>query len=224
MVNRTFQTVYVVQSYCEELGTFKIFPQETSVFHWTDSSQPLEISVKLDEHEFSGNLRIDGIGEYNLRLKNTQERDSTILNVSISEEQNSFYIVFTDVSFAPPYRLENQTRTRFKVAQVNSRQDDFDRLNSFQQLSFAWSYPMQPKLLRISLCQLDTEDELGVFSLDTISKIETFTLKDKKRKREYLMEITNEKTMKVVRFVYPEMGMVDTTLKNDQQDTSEVKQ
>ena len=132
MVNRTFQTVYVVQSYCEELGTFKIFPQETSVFHWTDSSQPLEISVKLDEHEFSGNLRIDGIGEYNLRLKNTQERDSTILNVSISEEQNSFYIVFTDVSFAPPYRLENQTKTRFKVAQVNSRQDDFDRLNSFQ--------------------------------------------------------------------------------------------
>ena len=132
MVNRTFQTVYVVQSYCEELGTFKIFPQETSVFHWTDSSQPLEISVKLDEHEFSGNLRIDGIGEYNLRLKNTQERDSTILNVSISEEQNSFYIVFKDVSFAPPYRLENQTKTRFKVAQVNSRQDDFDRLNSFQ--------------------------------------------------------------------------------------------
>lgn len=74
---------------------------------------------------------------------------------------------------------------------------------------------MQPKLLRISLCQLDTEDELGVFSLDTISKIERFTLKDKKRKREYMMEITNEKTMKVVRFVYPEMGMVDTTMKND---------
>ena len=88
--------------------------------------------MKLDEHEYSGNLRIDGIGEYNLRLKNTQERDSTILNVSISEEQNSFYIVFTDVSFAPPYRLENQTKTRFKVAQVGSRQDDFDRLNPFQ--------------------------------------------------------------------------------------------
>ena len=54
-----------------------------------------------------------------------------------------------------------------------------------------------------------------MFSLDTISKIERFTLKDKKRKREYMMEITNEKTMKVVRFVYPEMGMVDTTMKND---------
>ena len=102
------------------------------MFHWTDGASPLEISVKLDEHEYSGNLRIDGIGEYNLRLKNTQERDSTILNVSISEEANSFYIVFTDVSYAPPYRLENLTKTRFKVAQVHSRQDDFDRLNPFQ--------------------------------------------------------------------------------------------
>jgi len=86
MVNRTFQTVYVVQSQCEELGTFKIFPQETSVFHWTDGTKPLELSVKLDEHEYSGSMKIDGIGEFNLRLKSTQERDSTILNCSISEE------------------------------------------------------------------------------------------------------------------------------------------
>ena len=63
-----------------------MFPQETSVFHWTNADKPLEISVKLDEHEYSGNLRIDGIGEYNVRLKSTLERDSTILNVSISEQ------------------------------------------------------------------------------------------------------------------------------------------
>ena len=156
MVNRTMHTLYVVQSQCEELGSFKIFPLETSVFHWTDASKELEVCVTLDEHEFSGNLRIDGIGEFNLRLKSTQDHDSTILNVSISEETNSFYIVFTDISYAPPYRLENLTKTRFKVAQVKSRPDDFDRLNPFQPLSFAWSYPLQPKLLRISLCQLDT--------------------------------------------------------------------
>ena len=131
MVNRTFYTVQVVQSMCEELGTFKMFPQETSVFHWTDAQKPLEICVKLDDHEFSGNLRIDGIGDFNLRLKNRYERDNTILNVSISEENNSFYIVFTDVSYAPPYRVENLTKTRFKISQVNSRMDDFDRLNPY---------------------------------------------------------------------------------------------
>ena len=118
MVNSTFQTVYVVQAQCEELGSLKIFPWETSVFHWTDASKPLEISVRLDDHEFCGNLRINGIGEFNLRLKNSFERDSTVLNVSVSEETNSFYIVFTDVSTSPPYRLENLTKTRFKVSQV----------------------------------------------------------------------------------------------------------
>ena len=93
--------------------------------------------------------------------------------------------------------------------------DDFDRLNPFQQLSFAWSYSMQPKLLRISLCQLEQEEELGVFSLDTISKIERFNLRDKKRKKDYVMEITNEKTMKVIRLIYPQMSMIDTMQKND---------
>ena len=74
---------------------------------------------------------------------------------------------------------------------------------------------MQPKLLRISLCQLEQEEELGVFSLDTISKIERFNLRDKKRKKDYVMEITNEKTMKVIRLIYPQMSMIDTMQKND---------
>jgi len=181
-----------VQSQCEELGTFKIFPQETSTFHWTDASKPLEISVKLDDHEYSGSLRIDGIGDINLRLKNTQERDSTILNVSISEETNSLYIVFTDVSYAPPYRIENQTKTRFKVQQVQSRSDDFDHLNPYQTISFAWTYPLAPKKLKISLCQLDCGDELDTFNIDSISKAEKFPMRDRKNKRDFILEITSE--------------------------------
>lgn len=71
--------------------------------------------MKVDEHEFSGNMRLDNIGELNLRLKNTHRDENMILNVSISEETNSFYIVFSDVSFAPPYRLENLTKSKFKI-------------------------------------------------------------------------------------------------------------
>jgi hypothetical protein len=85
------------------------------VFHWTDASKPLEICIKVDDHEFSGNMRLDNIGEVNLRLKSSIKNDNFILNVSISEETNSFYIVFSDVSYAPPYRLENLTKSRFKI-------------------------------------------------------------------------------------------------------------
>ena len=48
---------------------FKAYPGETSVFHWTDSLRPQEINVKFEEHEYSGNIRIDGIGEINIRLR-----------------------------------------------------------------------------------------------------------------------------------------------------------
>jgi hypothetical protein len=40
MVNKTFIPLYIVQAECEEVGIFKVVPQETSVFHWTDSSKP----------------------------------------------------------------------------------------------------------------------------------------------------------------------------------------
>ena len=52
-----------------------------------------------------------------MRLKSSSltQRENMILNMTISEETNSFYIVFSDLSFAPPYRLENLTKTRFKI-------------------------------------------------------------------------------------------------------------
>ena len=92
------------------------------MFHWTDATKQQQISVKMAGHEFSGNIDIDKIGEWNLRLKSTYGfQDNLILNVSISEETNSFYIIFTDVSHAPPYRLENLTKTRFNITQVGCR-------------------------------------------------------------------------------------------------------
>ena len=38
-INKTFLTLYVIQYDCEETGVFKIFPLETSIFHWTDSKK-----------------------------------------------------------------------------------------------------------------------------------------------------------------------------------------
>jgi hypothetical protein len=76
-------------------------------------------------------------------------------------------------------------------------------------MSFAWSYPLQKKLLKISLCHLQTEEDLGSFNIDSISKTERIVLKDRQNKRQYILEITNEKTIKVVRIVYPQTIAVD---------------
>ena len=76
-------------------------------------------------------------------------------------------------------------------------------------MSFAWSYPLQKKLLKISLCHLQTEEDLGSFNIDSISKTERVILKDRQNKRQYVLEITNEKTIKVIRILYPQTISVD---------------
>jgi len=50
-------------------------------------------------------------------------------------------------------------------------------------MSFAWSYPLQKKLLKISLSHLQTEEDLGSFNIDSISKTERIFLKDRQNKR-----------------------------------------
>ena len=176
--------------------------------------------MRVDDHEFSGNIKLDNIGEVNLRLKNSRQGENMILNVSISEETNSFYIVFSDVTFQPPFRIENLTKSRFKVQQTHGRIDDFDLLNAFQMISFAWSYPLQKRMLRLSLCHLQSEELLGEFNIDSVSKNECMLLKERSGKKNFILEIKNEKTIKVVRIIYPHMVSGDL---EKQEPTSNLK-
>jgi hypothetical protein len=112
----------------------------------------MHVCVRLEDYEYSGYFKIDCIGEINLRLKSTFDRDCLILNISIIEENNSFYIIASDVSYAPPYRIENLTKAIFKINQKESRSDDFDILRPYNISSFCWSYPLKEKLLEISIC------------------------------------------------------------------------
>jgi hypothetical protein len=56
---------------------------------------------------------------------------------------------------------------------------------------------------------MQSEEDLGVFNIDSISKNERIPLRDKLNKRSFILEITNEKTIKVVRIVYPQMLVED---------------
>lgn len=76
-------------------------------------------------------------------------------------------------------------------------------------MSFAWSYPLHKKLLKLTLCHLQSEEDLGTFNIDSISKNERILLKDRQNKRNFVLEIFNEKTIKVVRIIYPQMAVSD---------------
>jgi hypothetical protein len=66
-----------------------------------------------------------------LRLRSSIDHECLILNVQINEENNAFFIVISDMSYAPPYRIENMTKTTFKISQKDSRSDDFELLKPF---------------------------------------------------------------------------------------------
>lgn len=76
-------------------------------------------------------------------------------------------------------------------------------------MSFAWSYPLQKKLLKLSVCHLQSDEDLGTFNIDSIQKNERIVLKEKSSKRNFILEITNEKTIKVIRIIYPQMVSSD---------------
>lgn len=69
---------------------FKVFPFESSIFHWTDCLKQQEVSLKLEGYEYSGNFKIDVIGEVVIRLKSSFMRENMIISISINEENNCY--------------------------------------------------------------------------------------------------------------------------------------
>ena len=202
-------------------------PPNVQGFESEDSSEkyepvPRRVSVRFEEHEYSGNIRIDGIGEITLRLRGQYENQSIILSVSITEERNTLFIMFTDMSYAPPYRIENLTKASFKIHQVNSRTNDFDLLRPYQIIPYAWSYPLNEKLLKISICYSSTDTDLGSFKLDQINKSENIVLHDKKSERQFLLEILNEKSMKVIRVSYTDKDTLNELISTQDSDKQAV--
>jgi hypothetical protein len=62
---------------------------------------------------------------------------------------------------------------------------------------------LQKRELRISLCNLQSDEDLGKFYIDSIQERELIRIRDRERKKQFILEITSEKTMKVLRIMYP---------------------
>ena len=190
---------------------------ETSIFHWTDSSKKFEVSVRLEGFEYSGNFNINTIGEVNLRLRSALDNECMIMNISINEESNTFYIVLSDMSYAPPYRVENLTKTTFKICQKGCRSDDFAILKSYEICSFAWSYPLLEKMLSVWICTQSQDQQVGIFDVDNLNQK---TYKMSAKQKEYILEVIDEKAIKILRILYSHNAQDQKELikeKNEQQ-------
>lgn len=53
------------------------------------------------------------------------------------------------------------------------------------------------------MCNLQSDEDLGKFYIDSIQERELIKIRDRERKKQFILEITSEKTMKVLRIMYP---------------------
>lgn len=126
--------------------------------------------MKMGDYEYSGPFEIDSIGEVTLRLNSTFEPEPLIVQVSITEQKGSLFVIVSDISHSPPYRIENLTKSCFLVRQKGSRTEDFDMLRPHQLKAFAWSYPQKEKILEVVVCSNSGNQELGQFNIDSIKQ------------------------------------------------------
>ena len=59
-------------------------------------------------------------------------------------------------------------------------------------MPYAWGYPLNEKLLKISINSSSNDENLGSFKIDQINRSEKVVLEDKKSGRQFLLEILNE--------------------------------
>jgi hypothetical protein len=65
------------------------------------------------------------------------------------------------------------------------------------------------------MCRLQSDEDLGKFYIDSIQEREIIKIRDKEKKKQFILEITSEKTMKVLRIMYPHMLTAEKESHND---------
>jgi hypothetical protein len=110
--------------------------------------------------------------------------------------------MISDVSYAPPYKIENMNSKTFKISQKDSLSYDFELLNPFHITSFACKYPFNVQFLSVSICRKGQDDFIGIFNVDSVHKADVINFKFRKSIMEYNIQILNKKTVKVIRILY----------------------
>jgi hypothetical protein len=203
VLNKCSVPIFITQADWD--SSFCLFPHEKSIFHWTNNNKKKLVRIRID-YGISGLFAIDKISEFYIRIKNENDHSIMILNVTVQEIASSFLIEFTDGSYMPPYRIENMTKHSLVVTQSKSKNEDFDRIDPYQIIGWAFSHPLNDKVLKIAFESKELSEKYGVFAnqlasvpLDSFKNTEIFEATDKRKRETYVISLHRERTMKIIR-------------------------
>ncbi|RHY69842.1 hypothetical protein DYB38_008053, partial [Aphanomyces astaci] len=128
---------------------------------------------------WSGALHLHTTGDQTLRLRNTVDRTTYLIRISIKLEGPQYRIVFRSSTNVPPYRIENFSLETIRVHQSRVRISDI--LLPHQTCEYTWDEPLKPHLLVVDMLPSQADDNsrpirIGVFSMDDIATFPTKSL------------------------------------------------
>ena len=118
-----------------------------------------------------------------------------IVSIIVSETGSSFLIELNDENFIPPYKIWNMTKNDLAVSQVLSKIEDYDTIHSYQKCSYALTYPMSDKKLKIWIKSHNEKVPLATIPLDSMKNVELISVVSKS-KVPYIIKISRERSEK----------------------------
>ncbi|KAH9115392.1 hypothetical protein AeMF1_010553 [Aphanomyces euteiches] len=150
-------------------------------WHFTHSQQKHTIRIRFAAPGWvwSGSFNLHSTGDQTLRLRNTMDRTSYLIRISIKLEGPQYRIVFRSSTNVPPYRIENFSLETIRIHQSRVRISDI--LLPHQTCEYTWDEPLKLHLLVVDMLPSQADDNsrpirIGVFSMDEITQFPTKSL------------------------------------------------
>ncbi|RHY34495.1 hypothetical protein DYB32_000921 [Aphanomyces invadans] len=150
-------------------------------WHFTQAHHRNAIRIRFTQPGWvwSGALNLQTTGDQTLRLRNTVDRTTYLIRVSIKLEGPQYRIVFRSSTNVPPYRIENFSLETIRIHQSRVRTSDI--LLPHQTCDYTWDEPLKPHLVVVDMLPSQADDNsrpirIGVFSMDDITQFPTKAL------------------------------------------------
>lgn len=161
-------------------GVCRLMPNERSAFHWSDSEKSRAVCIRLEPHgwQWSGQFYIEGPEDFVVRIRNTYTHEEVLTHITITLEESTLHILFHDISYNPPYRIENLSMETISIVQVDAKIPE-KVLKPFEVCGYAWDLPLSKKVLKVALYGETNASclTIGKFKLDSQEILKKIVLK-----------------------------------------------
>lgn len=166
-------------------------------------------------------IPINAAGDVFLQMYSPKRERSIICQASVQVVDMYVYVILSDVSSAPPYRIENYTPFTITCSQLGESsffrgggKETSAEVKSGEWHSFAWHNPLsKERIVEIKSMHIDApKPQVKKYDVDYVGYLDPITMHlapegEKKREVEIVVQVVVEESTRVLRFVERELEL-----------------